>query len=258
MTTPVKPIPAATLLLLRDSPRGIEILMQTRSDQAGFAGGALVFPGGKVSAEDEALCPHCAVTTVEQQELVYRISAIRETYEEGGVLLGRPHGEQGLLSHDALKALQKDHAGAINFEAFVNGGRVQLATDLLVRYAHWITPVGQPKRFDTHFFLAPAPNDQITVHDGFEATGSFWITARDAIHGADQGKFKLVFVTRLNLLKLRHSETVADALETARKEPVTTIIPEIIRGESGTTLRIPPNVGYDVTELQVGAGISRP
>ncbi|MGE5200849.1 MAG: NUDIX hydrolase [Acidobacteriota bacterium] len=249
---PVMPVPAATLLLLRDGAEGLEVLMCVRHDAAGFAAGAMVFPGGKTAAEDLLLL-ECASNPagLDAGALVFRIAAIRESFEECGVLLARAHGDDALLSHEALAASIERIKDVSDFGAFVARARVVLATDLLVPFAHWITPVDQPKRFDTHFFLAPAPGDQMAKHDGREAVETRWITPAGAVAAADRGELKLVFATRANLLRLGRSRTVADALETARHARIVTVEPKLAETPQGPVFRIPADAGYEVTETPV-------
>src|SRR5579864_1586414 len=173
---PVTPVAAATLLVVRDGPVGIEVLMIVRHDAAGFAAGAMVFPGGKVDSADRSLISAAAnPEKLSDEALAYRIAAIRETFEEGGVLLARARPGSGMLSDATLRDLGVRH-DTKDFARFVGDAGLELATDLLVPFAHWITPKFSPKRFDTQFLLAPAPADQVAVHDGREAVESRWIT----------------------------------------------------------------------------------
>ncbi|HEX3499502.1 MAG TPA: NUDIX domain-containing protein [Stellaceae bacterium] len=241
---PVAPRPAATLLLLRDGAAGLEVLMTARHEEAGFAAGALVFPGGKVDPVDAALIGFCPdVPALDEAALVLRIAAIRETFEECGILLARGGG---ILLTGALLATLLDRHGASDagFAALVAAAELELATDDLVPYAHWITPVDRPKRFDTHFFLAPAVHDQIAVHDGREAVDAVWMTPASVLAGADAGRIKLVFATRMNLLKLARSATVADALAAARGAPIVTVTPVIEKTTGGPFVHIPEAAGY--------------
>ena len=115
----------------------------------------------------------------------------------------------------------------------------------LVPFAHWITPAHSPKRFDTHFFLALAPEDQDAVHDGHEAVECAWLRPAAVIAEAVAGRVKLVFVTRLNLLRLARHATAAEAMAAAREAPIVTVTPEPLPdGAGGTLLRIPAAAGY--------------
>jgi 8-oxo-dGTP pyrophosphatase MutT (NUDIX family) len=245
----VTPRPAATLLMLRDGAEGLEVLMTSRHEEAGFAGGALVFPGGKVDPADHALAGHYAAkTALDEAALVLRIAAIRETFEECGILLARTDG--ALLSAELLTPLLLRHGRSdAGFAALVAAAGLDLAVDDLVPYAHWITPVDRPKRFDTHFFLAPAAPDQIAIHDGREAVDAVWMTPSAVLRGADEKRIKLVFATRMNLVKLGRSKTVAGALAAARAAPVVTVTPVIEKTSAGPFIHIPEAAGYGATRF---------
>jgi len=250
--TPVVPVPAATLMLLRDGGDGLEVLMTVRHDAAGFAAGAMVFPGGKTAPEDLLLVDAAANPAgLEMGPLVSRIAAIRETFEEGTVLLARAHGEQSILSQAALAKLLARIPDRRDFGAFVARAGIVLGTDLLVPFAHWITPVDQPKRFDTQFYLAPAPADQVALHDGREAVEVRWLAPAAAVAAADRGEIKLVFATRANLLRLARSRTVAEAFDAARAARIVTVEPMLVETPAGAVFRIPADAGYEVTETPV-------
>jgi 8-oxo-dGTP pyrophosphatase MutT (NUDIX family) len=251
-TPPVTPRPAATLLLLRDGAAGLEVLMTARHEAAGFAAGALVFPGGKVDPVDAALTQYCpAVPALDEAALILRIAAIRETFEECGILLARGGG--ALLTAELLAGLLDRHSSSdAGFAALVTAAKLELATDDLVPYAHWITPVDRPKRFDTHFFLAPAAHDQIAIHDGREAVDAVWMTPQAVLGGADAGRIKLVFATRMNLVKLARSATVADALAAAREAPIVAVTPVIEKTGAGPFIHIPEAAGYGAGRFAAG------
>jgi len=261
MPDPVIPRPASTLLLLRDGADGIEVLMTARHEEAGFAAGALVFPGGKLDTADAELRPFCADApahndkALDDTALGFRIAAIRETFEECGILLARHKGAAALLSAAELGELRRRHqeaADTTRFAALVAAAGLELATDTLVPFAHWITPRDRPKRFDTHFFAAPAPADQVAVHDGREAVETVWAKPGVTVEAGDRGAAKLVFATRMNLVKLARSRSVAEALAAASREPIVTVCPEIVRSPAGPAIRIPEEAGYGLTEMLVG------
>jgi 8-oxo-dGTP pyrophosphatase MutT (NUDIX family) len=249
---PVAPHPAATLLLLRDGAAGLEVLMTARHADSGFAAGALVFPGGKVDPADAALARYCpAAPGLDEAAVVLRIAAIRETFEECGILLARNGGV--VLSADLLAALLERHrASDVGFAALVAASGLELATDDLVPYAHWITPVDRPKRFDTHFFLAPTAPDQIAVHDGREAVEVVWMTPQALLGSADAGRIKLVFATRMNLVKLARSANVADAIAAARNAKIVTVTPVVEKTSCGPFVHIPEAAGYGATRVAAG------
>ena len=251
--------PAATILLLRDGPEGIEVFMVVRHHAIDFASGALVFPGGRVEEADHEVasrpddCPN--PEGLDAEALAFRVAAIRETFEECGVLFARPRGMQALIDAPTLKRLEDQHRGALNagsigFDAVLGSEELVPAPDLLVHFAHWITPSHQPKRYDTHFFLAEAPTEHLAVHDGGEAVESIWITPERALAETKAGRFKLVFATAKNLEKLGRSRTVGEAMETARTSLVVTVLPKGMKLEGSKRLmRIPAEAGYGGSEF---------
>lgn len=245
---PVAAIPSATLVLMRDGAEGLELLMVSRHRASGFAAGATVFPGGKIDRADAELGRRSAPASQSDDRLLAsRVAAIRESFEEGGILLARARPSAPLLSAGDVANLCAT-GGSEGFAELVTRAGLELATDLLVPFAHWITPVNRPKRFDTLFYLAPAPGDQSARHDGREAVEAMWTTPRAAIAAADAGRISLVFATRLNLMKLGQHATTAAALEAARREPIVTVQPEFVRTPEGPAFRIPEAAGY-------GAGV---
>ena len=246
--------PASTILLLRDGSAGIEIFMMVRHYQIEFASGALVFPGGSVDAGDQDIVATPALYASgagqDPASLTFFIAAIRETFEESGVLLARPRGSDDLVSATRAVEIGAAHRAAlceskISFAQILADHDLVLALDLLVPYAHWITPEKMPKRFDTWFFLAAAPPAQVGMHDGKESTDSIWISARDALDGGDSGRFKLPFPTTRNLIKLAKQPDVATALADARAGKVVTVMPIVTKDGDKRQLRIPAEAGYD-------------
>src|SRR5207342_1419108 len=145
---------------------------------------------------------------------------VREAFEECGVLLARKRGQRTLIAAaDLLGIEQKWRAKLAKDEAsivdLVEAEDLELATDLMTPFAHWITPTFAPKRFDTWFFLAEAPEDQIALHDGSESVDSVWIKAQDAIDEAAAGKRTLVHATLKNLELLVEEGTVGGAIAAA-------------------------------------------
>jgi 8-oxo-dGTP pyrophosphatase MutT (NUDIX family) len=250
---PVVPRLSATLLLARDGAAGIEVLMVRRNDASSFAAGALVFPGGVVHAEDgdPAVSARCrGLDALSAGLRPAAVAAIRETFEECGVLLARRAGGAPLAGavHAALVARHQT-AVAAHAEAWrdmILAEDLQIACDHLVPFAHWITPEGRPKRFDTHFFLAPAPPDQIAAHDAREAVEAIWVEPRAMVAAADAGTYRLVFATRMNLLKLADSPTVEAALAAARTARIVTVVPRFEQRAEGMFLCIPREAGYGV------------
>jgi 8-oxo-dGTP pyrophosphatase MutT (NUDIX family) len=259
--------PASTTLLLRDSagPNGkgeIEVFMMVRHYEIDFNSGALVFPGGAVDAGDKDIIArpelYAGGEGLDAAGLSFQIAAIRETFEESGILLAKPRGSNALV--DARRASQIETAdraalceGKTTFLKVLADNGMLLALDELVPYAHWITPEGMPKRFDTWFFLAAAPPEQAGAHDGKESTDSIWVSPREALAGGESGRFKLPFPTTRNLIKLGKHRTVKAALDDARGKAVVTVMPVMTRLNGGRQLRIPAEAGYDGEVFEVGA-----
>ena len=250
MATEAVARPAATILLLRDGPKGLEVFMVVRHHAIYFASGALVFPGGRVEDSDHVLGERVGGTA-------FQLAAIRETFEECGVLLARAQGAETVIDAETLLRVENEHraalnAGTVEFGAILDAHVLTPAHDLLVHYAHWITPSNQPKRYDTHFFLAEAPAAHVAVHDGHESVDSIWITPDDALTGTEEGRFKLVFATQMNLAKLARSATVADAIATARSSTVVTVQPRSTKiDDTRRKLLIPIEAGYGASEFVV-------
>jgi 8-oxo-dGTP pyrophosphatase MutT (NUDIX family) len=244
-----------------DGPEGIEVFMVVRHHAIDFAAGALVFPGGRVEEADHALaaqpenCPN--PDGLDAAAMAFRIAAIRETFEECGVLLARPRDSSRLIDAPTLQRLDAQHraalnAGSIGFDTVLEAEGLLPAPDLLVHFAHWITPVNQPKRYDTHFFLAEAPPEQLAVHDGQEAVESIWITPQRALADTEAGHYKLVFATAKNLEKLARWRTVKQAMDAARAARVVTVQPKGTKLEGNKRLlRIPPEADYGGSEFIV-------
>jgi 8-oxo-dGTP pyrophosphatase MutT (NUDIX family) len=264
MAETVTPRPASTVLLLRDSTAAaeIEVYMMVRHHQIEFNSGALVFPGGSVEAGDQAIVGRSELYSggegLDAASLSFRIAGIRETFEESGILLARPNGATALIDVARAGAIEAAHRNDLNerkitFLDMLVANDLRLAIDTLVPYAHWITPEGMPKRFDTWFFLAAAPPDQLGAHDGRESTDSIWVSPREALAGGDSGRFKLPFPTTRNLIKLGKQPRIAAALDEATGKPVVTVIPVMTRLNGGRQLVIPREAGYDGEVFEVGA-----
>jgi 8-oxo-dGTP pyrophosphatase MutT (NUDIX family) len=260
----VAPRPASTILLLRDSKAAqeIEVFMMVRHYEIDFNSGALVFPGGSVDKNDQEILARAELYSggegLDASALSFRIAAIRETFEESGILLARPKGSTALVDAARASEIEAAHRSALNegkttFLEVLAKNKLWLALDELVPYAHWITPEGMPKRFDTWFFLAAPPPDQLGAHDGRESTDSIWVSPREALEGGQTGRFKVPFPTTRNLIKLGKQASVTAALEDSRGKDIVTVMPVMTRLNGGRQLRIPREAGYDGELFEVGA-----
>jgi 8-oxo-dGTP pyrophosphatase MutT (NUDIX family) len=247
--------PASTILLLRDgASEEIEVFMMVRHHEIEFSSGALVFPGGSVDPGDGEIIARPELYSGgeggDAAELSFKIAAIRETFEESGILLARPRGSNDLVDAKRAASIAAENRVALSerkttFLDVLTQASMVLALDELVPYARWITPEGMPKRFDTWFFLAAAPPEQLGAHDGRESTDSLWLSPREAIAGGESGRFKLPFPTTRNLIKLGKQPNVRAALDEARGKPVVTVMPVLTKLNGGRQLRISREAGYD-------------
>ncbi|MDP6707152.1 MAG: NUDIX domain-containing protein [Alphaproteobacteria bacterium] len=254
--------PAATVLLLRDGGAGLEVFMIARRQEVSTFSGALVFPGGKVDVGDHApelraLAP--GAESLDTDTLALRVAAIREAFEECGVLLARSQGDGVVIGQERLdeitanwqRRIATDEAGMLEL---CRAERLELAVDALVPFAHWITPPIVPRIYDTHFFLAAAPADHVAPPDGHEGEDSVWIAPGEAEAEAAAGTRTVVFPTRMNLIKLARASSVAEALARARAAEVVTVQPRVSRHERGRVLAIPEAANYGATRFLVGPG----
>ncbi|MGQ0697197.1 MAG: NUDIX hydrolase [Panacagrimonas sp.] len=251
---------AATVLLLRDGADGadgIEVFMVVRHQEIDFASGALVFPGGKLAADDTdpRIRMRCTgVDDLSSDQIALRVGAIREAFEECGVLLARASGDSALVGPARLAEIGARYRkpldrGEIGIAEMLDTENLILACEELVPFAHWITPTFMPKRFDTYFYLAVAPPEQIALHDGREMVDSVWLSPADALTQAEAGNRTIVPATLINIRKLGFSSNVGAALSAARAEPVVTVLPEVVERPGGKMLRIPAEAGYRITEF---------
>lgn len=257
-------LPSSTVLLLRDGDRGLEVFMVERSGQVGAFPGAMVFPGGKVVPEDYSPALRALADNAEQLDdegFGFGVSSVREAFEECGVLLAHRDGET--LHDDELLPLApyRDDIGRnkIPFADFLTGHGLRLDLDGLAPFSRWITPVFAPKRFDTMFFLAAVPPDQTLTHDGSETVKGLWMRPQEVIDAADREmKHSLYFATRLNIMDLALSGTVAEALERAARRTPPSVMPWREKTPDGPRLRIDPDSGYGLVEatFDVARGVA--
>jgi 8-oxo-dGTP pyrophosphatase MutT (NUDIX family) len=240
-------LPSAAVLLARSGahPETIEVLMLRRGAGAAAFGGAWVFPGGVVQANDHGAAESAFGPDEAMAELTRRGAdpppdagaalaiwrcALRELFEEAGVL----------LAHDAagrpFTAADPDAPGIVELRRALREGRLPLVDLLaaeglradyraLVPFSHWITPTGLPRRFDTRFFVAAMPAGQAAAHCGVETTEARWVEPHDALRAYHEGAFPLVLPTRLHLQRIAPFRTVAALLAEAAAKPIRTVQP---------------------------------
>lgn len=245
------PIPSATLLLVQDTAAGLQVFMIARHRQTARFGGALVFPGGKVAVADTdpRLRRWCrGQAQWSDTELALRIAALRETFEESGLLLARHRASGEFVSAATMAALAPWRSELEDEKqdvlTLLDALQLELATDLPVPIGHWVTPEGTLKRFDTHFYVARLPADQQLVHGGREAVDSLWAAPGQLLMEAEQGRWEVVFPTRCHLARLAQYTRVESLLEATRRTPVVTVSPQVLRSAGQIELRIPADAGY--------------
>lgn len=240
-------VPAATILLLRDEP-SFEVLMVKRHHQIDFAAGALVFPGGKTHVSDHD--PAWQSRTMAWQETppsqrALRIAAIREAYEETGILLARHEDGSHFRGDERAGARRAEIVAAPEgFVALLADFGLVLDLAALTVFARWITPSMMPKRFDTWFYLAAAPADQLAQCDGWETVDAEWIEPAEALRLGAAGERSVIFPTRMNLKLLAEARNAAEAVSFANARTLVTVEPRMVDGPDGRVLVIPSNAGY--------------
>jgi 8-oxo-dGTP pyrophosphatase MutT (NUDIX family) len=251
----VFPVPSATVIIGRDIPDDYEVFMIVRHQKSAFAGGALVFPGGKVDESDyypgiEDRCQ--GLEDLTKAEISIRVAAIRETYEECGILLARALGESNLVSVERLSTFkayrQKLADNEITIQQFLEKEDLTLAFDRLTLFAHWITPEMSPKRYDTLFFLTKAPREQVGQHDGTETVDSVWLSPTKVLEEHYAEKRTVMFPTRMNVEKLGRCKSVEELIEKTKAGRVVTVLPWVENRDDGQFLCIQPEADYDRTE----------
>jgi len=250
--------PAATVMLIRDHPlQGLEVFMLQRTLKAAFASGMYVFPGGRVDDIDdrrilEDLCDGrtdkeaSALLGLPRGGLSYWVAAIRECFEEAGVLLARRAGEPDPIGFEVpelqdrfARARLEVNAGTLQFVDLCCTEGLRLVTDSIHYVSHWITPVGESRRFDTRFFVAPAPLRQEPLHDDGETIDSLWVTPAEALERHRDGRLAMIPPTTSNLEFLLRHDTVDSALQAARRVGIPpSITPRLRTDENGRVIGV--------------------
>ena len=240
------PIASATVMLLREAAGaagaagvGMEVLMMGRHADSGVLGGAHVFPGGKVDAADQLLdalwadrSPDACRRVLNEPALSDGLAlglyaaALRETFEESGLLLGAPASMAGGAA-DQLRQLMA--GGCLDFLGALRALGSPWSTSGLLPWSRWVTPrvpSMMSKRFDTRFFVAVAPDQQVEKHCEREATEAVWLTPQRALERAWAGEIDLAPPQIMSLAQLARLGSVASVLAWARSHPPVTIEPE--------------------------------
>jgi 8-oxo-dGTP pyrophosphatase MutT (NUDIX family) len=226
--------PAATVMLARDTGSGPELYMLRRSARSAFLPEMFVFPGGAVDELDATLAQthllrNAEVPNPEREvsEPDFEVAALREAFEEAGILLAADSSGYPAVFDDVQLRAERGaiHAGTTTFDALLDGFGVVLDARRLWHFSHWITPPSESRRFDTHFYLAFAPIGQAASSDEIETHAGLWISPADALRRNQDGDFPMIFPTIMHLRRLAPYQTL-DAMHTfAETKPIHVVLP---------------------------------
>jgi len=263
MAENLSPRPAATVITVRDAPNGYEILMLRRNLNSDFVGGAYVFPGGRVDDADAGPAAQRRTLgltdeeasrrlSVESGGLAYYVACLRELFEEAGLLIACDDvGEPVPLGDDETvrrfaQSRREVNAGTLDFVAMMEREGLLLDLRGLEYVAHWVTPVGPPRRFDTRFFVALAPRSQVATHDAGETVADQWIRPVNALEAHARGELEMIFPTIRNLEAIKHLGSSLEVLDYARSlTDVVRVEPRIVTRGGVVRILIPGDDGYD-------------
>ncbi len=255
-------IPAATILLLRDQP-DLNVLMIERHANIKFAGGALVFPGGKIESSDEDRgWGEFIDGEFPEEQVAPRVAAIREAFEETGILLARRQGEGKFVCDMQIQHLSEwrkaieddDHV----FLDLIRRENLILACDALVLFARWMPPEGVThRRYFTWFFAARTPVDQIAREDGNEATDTVWVQPSSMLNNPTLETRRMIFPTQRNVELLSISKDAESVLNFAKIRKIETIQPKLIERDGIKYITIPEGLGYPITEESLEKAIRK-
>jgi 8-oxo-dGTP pyrophosphatase MutT (NUDIX family) len=267
---------AATVMLLRDGEGGrpLEVFMLRRNLQSDFVGGVYLFPGGAVDDADRhadlgAICAGRSdaeasqLLGIEHGGLAYWVAAVRECFEEAGVLLATgPDGDIVRFDDPAVDerfvrhrtAIDRGHRRLVEVCAEES---LQLAVGAMHYFSHWITPEGAPRRYDTRFFVTMAPEAQVPLHDDHETIAHLWITPADALERHRRGDYDMIMPTIRSLEAIGRFTTAAEAIAAASAfTDIPALLPRVVRDNGGLRIVLPGDPGYDDLPLApIGKGI---
>jgi 8-oxo-dGTP pyrophosphatase MutT (NUDIX family) len=281
VTAAVTPRDAATVMLVRDGKAGMEVFMLRRTLAADFIGGAYVFPGGAVDPADRRadLEPICAGRTDAEASarlglasggLAFWVAAVRECFEEAGVLLAcDADGVMVRLDTPEVEARFAAHRAAVDsgerrLVDVCAEERLRLAVGEIHYFSHWITPEGAPRRYDTRFFVARAPDAQVPLHDDNETIANLWVRPADALERYRRGELELILPTIRNLTSIAEHVRTDDLLDAAKSiGAVVPMLPKVVNGDGGRLrILLPGDEGYEKavsrSALELGQEVFQP
>jgi len=252
MSAPARP--ASTVVLARRSADGFEVFLVRRHDNIAFMGGAHVFPGGRVDEGDALDDPHVCCDPVVDPRMrdrtaaeatAFQVAAVRELFEEAGVLLARDAGGEIVrIEADAAPRFaayrQALLGSSLTLREILGRERLRVALDALALFAHWVTPVVEMRRFDTYFFFAVAPESQTATHDEQEMTHGLWIAPHEALERCLRNEIALPPPTWTTLRALSRVSAVEDAWHWARRQPVPLVQPCFQENADGSRIVMLP------------------
>jgi len=254
-TVPIRP--AATVMTVRDGVDGLEVFILKRTVAAAFAGGMYVYPGGKVDDADGAAAiePFCDGLTdqaasarlgIDRGGLSYWVAAVRECFEESGILLALD-AERAMVEVSEAER-HAVHEGELSMVELCERHGLTLDLSTTEYAAHWITPMGEKRRFDTRFFVTQVPADQSGSHDDKETTASLWVRPGDALAMVDAGDLMMLPPTISTMKFLADHESAGAAVAAAGElTDIPAILPKLRFGDDGKILGIamPGDPDYD-------------
>jgi 8-oxo-dGTP pyrophosphatase MutT (NUDIX family) len=263
---PVPTRDAATVILLRDANESFEIYLMRRHRNQAFMGGAFVFPGGRLDEKDcdLALLPFVhGMTPGEASQKLHDpdlpgmkamglfLSAIRETFEECGILLaldksGGALDPAFLDAPSLLKYRHSLHEGLMTLGEFAESAGILFAPRFLIPYSHWITPEVEAKRFDTRFFLTLCPEGQVCVYDSLELTEARWSTPEKALADHKAGQIILMPPTLKTIEEISGCKTVEMLFDFAHEREIYAILPEAFIMDNGFGVKLPYDPEYTI------------
>lgn len=264
---PVPARDAATVILVRESEdKSFEIYLMRRHRNQAFMGGAFVFPGGRLDEKDcdPALLPFIyGMTPGEASRMLHEadlpgmkamglfLSAIRETFEECGILLavdksGKPLDPAFLDAPSLLKYRHSLHEGLITLGEFAESAGILFAPHFLIPYSHWITPEVEAKRFDTRFFLTHCPEGQVCVYDSMELTEARWTAPGKALADHKAGQIVLMPPTLKTMEEISGCKTMEKLFNFVREQEIYPILPEAFIMENGFGVKLPHDRDYTI------------
>jgi 8-oxo-dGTP pyrophosphatase MutT (NUDIX family) len=254
---PVPARPAATVVLLRGAPEGMEVLLLRRARSAGFVPGAYVFPGGRVDTDEvdpevlqrlsgltsEAASGRLALFVGDTPAVAYYLAALREAFEETGILVAVDGRRQPVpsASSDAVLAKLQDAllAKRVTFGRVLHEAHARLDGTAVEYIAHWVTPIIEARRYDTRFFAAEVPPDTGFRLSPTEMTDGLWITPQRALDRQREGSMPMVFPTIKTLQALSECGTPSEAIQSFRAQKIRKILPKLVKTPTGIGMELP-------------------